>query len=91
MFVFIVKILLLSKDKLTELNILDMAKTTATDIQQRKMNLSRLPFVLKLQTEISNYLFGSSKVKNNPTVRQLISDLNVSGIPITQDTKGYTE
>jgi len=56
-----------------------MAKTTATDIQQRKMNLSRLPFVLKLQTEISNYLFGSSKVKNNPTVRQLISDLNASG------------
>jgi hypothetical protein len=68
-----------------------MAKTAAADIKKGKMDLSRTPFLLKVQSEINNYLFGSSKIKNNPTVRQLISHLNVIGFPIVQDPKGHTE
>jgi len=68
-----------------------MAKTAAADIKKGKMDLSRTPFLLKVQSEINSYLFGSSKVKNNPTVRQLISHLNAIGSPIIQNTKGHTE
>jgi len=55
------------------------------------MDLSRIPFVLKVQSEIMNYLFGSSKVKNNPTVKQFISHLNARGSPIIQNTKDHDE
>jgi len=70
---------------------LDTAKTAAYDIQQGKIDFSRIPMILKVQSEINNYLFGSSKIKNNPSVRQFISHLNTSGSPIIQNRKGHIE